>query len=290
MYVLIAQLLLNGIVTASLYALYAVSWGIIYRTTRIFHFSHHLVFTFAGYAAALVTTQLGFPYLLGLLTAIAVAVALGCSVDVFLYRTLRRFQATQTTTFLASMGLATAGIGLIFLLLSSNPRSLAGFPVVMLSIGPANFTTVDLTMVIVSWILIVGLLWFLAGSRYGKAIRAVGSNSEMARNLGLSADRVYLLVFAIGSGLFGVGAFLFTAKNCAFPMMGMLPFFMSFTAVFLGGVTSIPGQAIAGVVLGLAETLGMIILPGEYKIMVVFGLLLVVIILKPEGLLSRKRG
>jgi branched-chain amino acid transport system permease protein len=112
----------------------------------------------------------------------------------------------------------------------------------------------------------------------------------MSKNLGLTIDRVYLLVFGIGSGLFGVGAFLYTAKNCAFPTMGMLPFFMSFTAVFLGGVTSIAGHAVAGAVLGLAETLGMIFLPGEYKIMVVFGLLLIVIIIKPEGLLSRKRG
>jgi branched-chain amino acid transport system permease protein len=290
MYVLISQLLLNGIVTASLYALYGVSWGIIYRTTRIFHFSHHLIFALAGYTAALVTTELGFHYLLGLLLAIAVAIFLGCSIDAFLYRTLRRLQATQTTTFLASMGFATAGVGLIFLILRSNPRPLTGFPVVMLSIGPANFTTVDLIMIIVSWVLIAGLLVFLSRSRYGKAIRAVGSNMDMAKNLGISSDRVYTVVFAIGSGLFGVGAFLYTAKNCAVPMMGMLPFFMSFTAVFLGGVTNIAGHAVAGAVLGLAETLGMIILPGEYKIMIVFGLLLVVIILKPEGLLSRKRG
>ena len=290
MYVLISQLLLNGVVTASLYALYGVSWGIIYRTTRIFHFSHHLIFSLAGYTAALVTTELGFHYLLGLLLATAVAIALGCSIDAFLYRTLRRLQATQTTTFLASMGFATAGIGLIFLILRSNPRPLTGFPVVMLSIGPANFTTVDLIMIIVSWVLIAGLLVFLSRSRYGKAIRAVGSNMDMAKNLGISSDRVYTIVFAIGSGLFGVAAFLYTAKNCAVPMMGMLPFFMSFTAVFLGGVTNIAGHAVAGVVLGLAETLGMIILPGEYKIMIVFGLLLVVIILKPEGLLSRKRG
>ena len=290
MYVLISQLLVNGMVTASLYALYGVSWGIIYRTTKIFHFSHHLVFVIAGYTAALVTTDLGLPYGIGLLAATAAAVGLGCSIDAFLYRTLRKLQATQTTTFLSSMGFATAGVGLILLLLSSNPRALTGFPVAMLAIGPANFTSVDLVMVIVSWALIISLLVFLARSRYGKAIRAVGSNPEMSKNLGLTIDRVYLLVFGIGSGLFGVGAFLYAAKNCAFPTMGMLPFFMSFTAVFLGGVTSIAGHAVAGAVLGLAETLGMVILPGEYKIMVVFGLLLVVIIIKPEGLLSRKRG
>lgn len=290
MYVLVSQLLVNGIVTASLYALYGVSWGVIYRTTRIFHFSHHLVFAVAGYSAALVTKELGLPCLVGLMASISAAVILGCGIDAVLYRNLRRLKATQTTTFLASMGFATAGIGIILLLFSSNPRPLAGFPVVLLSVGPATFTSVDLTMIIVSWIIIACLLIFLSKSKYGKAIQAVGSNSEMAINLGINSDRIYTLVFALGSAIFGIAAFLSTAKNTAYPTMGMLPFFMSFTAVFLGGVSSIKGHALAGFILGMAETLGMIFLPGEYKIMIVFGILIVVIIIKPEGLLSGRSG
>jgi branched-chain amino acid transport system permease protein len=288
MYVLVSQLLVNGIVTASLYALYGVSWGIIYRTTRIFHFSHHFVFTIAGYMAALITTQANLHYVFGLFGSIIAAVLLGCLIDALLYRNLRRFKATQTTTFLASMGFATAGVGLILLVLSSNPRPLTGFPVIILTVGHASFTTVDIVMVIVSWLSIIGTLLFLSRSKYGKAIRAVGSNSEMAENLGISLDSVYTIVFAIGSGLFGVAAFLYTAKNCAFPLMGMLPFFMSFTAVFMGGVTSIVGHALAGTILGLTETLGMIFFPGEYKLMIVFGLLIIVIVVKPTGLISGK--
>ena len=290
MYVLVCQLLVNGIVTASLYALYGVSWGVIYRTTRIFHFSHHFVFAVAGYSAALVTKELGLPCVFGLVASVLAAVLLGCGIDAVLYRNLRKLKATQTTTFLSSMGFATAGVGIILLVFSSNPRPLAGFPVAILSIGPATFTTVDVTMILASWAIIAFLLMFLSRSKYGKAIQAVGSNAEMAVNIGISSDRIYTLVFALGSAIFGVAAFLYTAKNTAYPMMGMLPFFMSFTAVFLGGVTSIKGHALAGFILGMAETLGMIFLPGEYKIMIVFGILIVVIIIKPEGLLSGKRG
>ena len=290
MYVLISQLFVNGIVTASLYALYGVSWGVIYRTTRIFHFSHHFVFAVAGYSAALVTKELGMPCLIGLVASVLAAVILGCGIDAILYRTLRRLKATQTTTFLSSMGFATAGVGIILLLFSSNPRPIVGFPVVILSIGPATFTTVDVTMVLASWVIITCLLVFLSKSKYGKAIQAVGSNAEMAANIGINSDRIYTLVFALGSAIFGMAAFLFTAKNTAYPMMGMLPFFMSFTAVFLGGVTSIKGHALAGFILGMTETLGMIFLPGEYKIMIVFGILILVIIIKPEGLLSGRRG
>ena len=287
---LIAQLIVQGIITASFYALAAVTWGIIYRTSLTFHFSHHLVFTVAGYTAAFVTSQLHLHFIFGFLAAVAVAAILGCSIDAFLYRRLRTMGATKATTFLSSLGFATAGVALILLFFSSNPRSIKGFPVKMLSIGEAYFTTADIAMVVVSLTMIGLLLLFLKKSRYGKAIRAVGSNREMARNVGIDIDRIYLLVYAIGSGMFGGAAFLFTIKNVAYPTMGILPFFMSFTAVFLGGVASIPGHALAGFILGLAENLGMIILPGEYKIMIAFAILFIVILIKPEGLLGSKRG
>ncbi|MCX5910073.1 MAG: branched-chain amino acid ABC transporter permease [Deltaproteobacteria bacterium] len=290
MKVLIIQLFVNGFITASFYALCGVSWGVIYRTTHIFHFSHHLVFAVAGYAAVMIASQAHLPYFLGLFAAVAAAALLGCGIDAFLYRPLRRMGATQATTFLASLGLGTAGVAILLLAFSSNPRRLEGFPAKVLSVGEAFFSVADLTLVIGCWVMIGLLLLFLAKSRYGKAIRAVGSNAEMARNVGLNIDRIYMLVFAIGSGLFGVAAFLFTAKNVAFPTMGILPFFMAFIAVFLGGVPSIPGHALAGFILGLSESLGMLVLPGEYKTMIAFAILFVVIVIRPEGLIGFKRG
>jgi branched-chain amino acid transport system permease protein len=290
MRVLIIQLFVNGLITASFYALAGVTWGVIYRTTHIFHFSHHLVFSVAGYAAVMITAQAQLPYFFGFFAAVGAAALLGCGIDAFLYRRLRRAGATQATTFLASLGFGTAGVAILLLAFTSSPQRLVGFPTKVLSIDDAFFSVADLTMVIVSWTMIGLLLLFLAKSRYGKAIRAVGSNAEMARNVGLNIDRLYLLVFAIGSGLFGAAAFLFTAKNVAYPTMGILPFFMSFTAVFLGGVTSIPGHALAGFILGLAESLGMLILPGEYKTMIAFAILFVVIVIRPEGLIGFKRG
>ena len=285
---LLAQLAVQGLITGCFYALAGVTWGIIYRTTLTFHFSHHLVFTVAGYTAALVTTQLRLHFVIGLLAAVFVAAVFGCCIDAVLYKKLRSTGATKATTFLASLGFGTAGVAIILLILSSNPRSVKGFPVKTLSVADVYFTTADVAMVVLSLVLIGLLLLFLQKSRYGKVIRAVGSNPEMAKNVGIDIDRVYLLVYAIGSGLFGAAAFLFTIKNAAYPTMGILPFFMSFTAVFLGGVASIPGHALAGFILGFSENLGMIVLPGEYKIMIAYAILFVVIIIKPEGLLGSK--
>jgi branched-chain amino acid transport system permease protein len=290
MRVLIIQLFVNGFITASFYALAGVTWGVIYRTTHIFHFAHHLVFAVAGYAAVMITAQSQLNYFFGFFAAVGAAVLLGCGIDAFLYRRLRRAGATQATTFLASLGLGTAGVAILLLAFTSSPQRLVGFPTKVLSIDDAFFSVADLAMVIVSWTMIGLLLLFLAKSRYGKAIRAVGSNAEMAKNVGLNIDRLYLLVFAIGSGLFGVAAFLFTAKNVAYPTMGILPFFMSFIAVFLGGVPSIPGHALAGFILGLAESLGMLVLPGEYKTMIAFAILFVVIVIRPEGLIGFRQG
>ena len=186
MRVLIIQLFVNGLITASFYALAGVTWGVIYRTTHIFHFSHHLVFSVAGYAAVMITAQAQLPYFFGFFAAVGAAALLGCGIDAFLYRRLRMAGATQATTFLASLGFGTAGVAILLLAFTSSPRRLVGFPTKVLSIGEAFFSVADLTMVIVSWTMIGLLLLFLAKSRYGKAIRAVGINAEMARNVGLN--------------------------------------------------------------------------------------------------------
>ncbi len=287
---LTAQLLIQGLITASFYALAGVTFGMIYRTTLTFHFAHQLVFTIAGYTAALLTVELKVHFILAFFFSILTAIAAGCAIDGLLYRRLREMGATKATTFLSSLGFATAGTAIILLLFSSNPRSIKGFPAKTLSLGGVFFTAADVAMVTVSLLSVGLLLLFLRKSRYGKVIRAVGSNSEMARNLGLDINKVYLVVYGIGSGLFGVAAFLFTLKNVAYPTMGIFPFFMSFTAVFLGGVNSIAGHALAGFILGMAENVGMIVLPGEYKIMIAYGILFVVILIKPEGLLGSRRG
>ncbi len=288
--ILIAQLLVNGIITGSFFALCGVTWGIIYRTAKTFHFSHHLVFTVAGYGAVLLVGQLGVHYLFGAPAAVAAAIVFGCAVEALLYRTLRRRGANRETIFLSSLGFATAGVAILLLIFSSTPLTLKGFHPGVLALGPTNFTDIDVATVIVSWLAVGGLLLFLKKSRYGRAIRAVGVNPEMSANVGLDKNKMYLLVYAIGSGLFGLAAFLYSAKNAVVPTMGIFPFFMAFTAVFLGGINSIAGHALAGFILGFAENIAVIVLPGEYRVMVAYAILVVVIIFRPSGLIGGKRG
>lgn len=282
------QLLLNGIVIGSLYALGGVSWGIIYNTTSTFHYAACVIFSAAGYTAVLLRTQADFSLSISFLAAILVSAVMGCSIEFWIYRPLRARGAKLFNVFLASMGVSTVGLVLLLLLFSSNPRVLTGFPTKLLAIGPVNLTSVDIVVILVCWLLIGLLLVFLIKSKYGKIIRAVGINQEMAEIYGLNVTRIFLLVYAIGSGLFGAEAFLFTLKYAATPFMGVSPLFIAFTAVFLGGEGTILGAAIGGLFLGVAMQLGMLVLPGTYTVFVAFAILLIILIVKPKGLFGGK--
>ena len=230
---LTAQLLIQGLITASFYALAGVTWGIIYRTTLTFHFSHQLVFTVAGYTAALLTAEFKLHFLFAFFFSIAAAVALGCAIDAFLYRRLREMGATKATTFLSSLGFATAGVAML-LSFQLQPEIAERLP-----------REDPLPRLSSSRRRIWPWSWSPARRRAAPSVPGQvpvreghsgrGKQPRHGLQLGLDINRVYLLVYAIGR-VFGVAAFLFTAKNVAYPTMGIFPFFMSFTAVFLGGI------------------------------------------------------
>lgn len=282
------QLVVNGIIIGSLYALGGVSWGIIYNTTLTFHYAACLIFSVAGYAAVLVATDASLPIGISFLSAILIAAFLGCVIEFAIYRPLRERGAKLFNVFLASMGTATMGLALLLLIFSANPRVINGFPKVLIEIGSVNLTSIDILIIIVCWILIGAVLAFLLKTKYGKIIRAIGVNRELAEAYGLNVNKIYLLVNAIGSGLFGVEASLFALKYTATPFMGIDPFFMAFTAVFLGGAGTILGAAFGGFILGISMQLGMVFLPGTYTYFVAFTILFVVLIFKPQGLLGAR--
>lgn len=282
------QLLLNGIIIGSMFALGGVSWGIIYNTTSTFHYAACFIFSAAGYAAILVGMDAQLHLCFSFIAAVLTSALMGVGIELWIYRPLRKNGAKLFNIFLASMGIATIGLVLILLVFSSNPRVLSGFPMKVFSFGPVTFTSVDMLTVISCWLLIGLLLIFMVKNKYGKIIRAVGINPDMAEIYGLDVNKIFLIVYAIGSGLFGAEAFLFALKYTATPFMGLSPFFIAFTAVFLGGEGTILGAAIGGLFLGVAMQLGMLFLPGTYTILVAFSILFVLLLIKPKGLLGAK--
>ena len=252
---LLAQLAVNGIMWGALYSLLGLSWNIIYSTTGIFHFAHALIFVAAGYTAVLVTMNAGLPLPLGFIAAVAAAVFLGWAIERGIYRPLRILGVSHIVIFVASLGTLIFGEALAHIIFKPFPRRLSGFPVEAINIGAITFTTLQLTTSVISFITILGVWQYLKRTKSGKAIRAVGSNPEMAEVLGIGRDRVFLLVFALGSAMGALAGVLYTLDSVAHPHMGIPLIFPAFIVTFMGGVGSIPGVVAAGLILGLSENL-----------------------------------
>ena len=284
---LFLQLLARGLITGSVYALLGVSWGIIYNTTRTFHFAHGFTYTLTSYAVLLLV-GFSFPLVPSIILGLVVAVAAGCAMEIFAYLPMRRGNASQLSIFLTALGIMIAGQSLIHLVFGPDSRPLAGFPEGIIDIGPITFTTLDLFTALSAWIVIALLFFFLARTKAGMMIRAVSSNPEKATFIGIDSSRVFVLVFALGSLLVGIAAVLSTLDKPANPNIGLQVLLVAFITVFLGGVGSFRGTIIAGLILGIAESLVIMVLPTEYKVIVTSFILFLVILVKPEGLMGKK--
>jgi branched-chain amino acid transport system permease protein len=283
---LAAQLAANGLISGSLYALLGVSWGLIFATTRIFHFAHALTLTVAVYAAVLAVSRWGFGLPAGFALAAAVGCLFGIATERIIYRPLLRANANQLNVFLASLGFLMAGESALLIAFGPQARELPGFPISGITLGPVAFTTIEGLWVVASWTVLLALIGWLWRTRYGRAIRAVASNRELAQCVGIDPQRIFLLVFAIGSSLAGLGGTLLALRDTASPTIGVQPVLAAFIAVFLGGIGSVLGAVLGGLVLGLAENMGGLLLPGHWQGVISFVVLFLVLVFRPSGLLG----
>jgi branched-chain amino acid transport system permease protein len=284
---LVLQLLVSGIVLGSRYALIAVSFGIIYSTTQIFHLAHAGTYTIAAYAAIVVANMVGGPLWLALLAGLLAAVLFGALMELGMYRPMRRRAATKLAMFLASLGLSIVVSSLMQIIFGPQNLSLQRVPNATYFLGSITVTSLNIAEIVVGWAAIALLLVFLRKTQYGRAINAVRTNSQVAMAVGISVDRIYLLVMMIGSLLVGIASLLFLMGNVAFPTMGLTPILIGFIAVFLGGTDNVLGAALGGLVLGLATSLSGIWIAGDFASVVVFGILFIVLVFRPQGLLGR---
>ena len=286
MLALAAQLAANGLISGSLYGLLGVSWGLVFATTRIFHFAHALTLAVAVYGAVIAVDRLGMGLLAGFLAAAAIGCLFGVATERLVYRPLRLANATQLNIFLASLGFLIVGESALLIGFGPQARELAGFPISGIALGPVAFTTIEGLWFVASWALLLPLMAALWWTRQGRAIRAVASNSELAQCVGIDPQRIHVLVFAIGSTLVGLAGALMALRDTASPTMGVQPVLTAFIAVFLGGIGSIPGAVLGGLVIGLAENMGGLVLPGHWQGVISFVVLFLVLVFRPSGLLG----
>jgi branched-chain amino acid transport system permease protein len=282
----IAQLLLSGLLRGAVIALVASSFWLIYATTKTFHLAHAVTYSIAGYATVVLANSWHLPLAVAALGALVVAAAAGVAMEVVIYSPLRGKGASTLGIFLASLGLATAGPNLLQLAFGPQGRPVPGFPEKTLSLAGVTMTVLQLTQALVALLVIAGVGLALSRTKLGRAISAVRTNPETAKSVGIPTTRINLIVFASASAMVAIAAFFETANFVAEPNMGLGPVIYGFIGMFIGGISSLRGAAVGGFILGFLLVASGLFLTQNLGVLLVFLVLALVVIWKPEGLLS----
>lgn len=284
---MINQLIGNGIIAGSIYALIAIGFTIIYRTVKFFHFAHGVVYTVAAYLAYTFAILLGAHPITSFFMAIILAGILGIIIDRLVYFPLRRQKASNLIFLLASFG--------VFVFLQNLIQLIYGAQILTIRTGPikeghhflgAVITDIQILLLIVSGVLLVGVWWFVQKTKLGKAMRAVSDDPVAASVVGINPERTILVAFAIGSALAGVAGILISYEINIEPTMGFTAILKGIIASIVGGIGSIPGAVAGGFFLGLAENLGIWKISAAWKDTIAFAILIVFLLLRPGGIMG----
>jgi branched-subunit amino acid ABC-type transport system permease component len=277
------QLVINGLSLGSIYLLFGISWGLIFAVTRTFHFAHGATFVVAAYCTYLFQ-QWGFPLIVAAIGGIVGAILFGMAIEGFLYRYLRRAFATPLVIFVAALGALITVENLIAMGFGTDAKPLEGFPIKVIKVGQVGFNNLHVVMVLTAAILLGALMLYLHRTKSGKALRAVISNPEMAEVIGINTQKFFLLAFALGSFLIAPAGILITIERGATPDLGHWAILYAFMPVIIGGIGSLPGAALGGIIIGLAESIGIWKISSQWQVGIAFVVLVMVLILKPTGL------
>jgi branched-chain amino acid transport system permease protein len=291
------QQVLNGLSLGSIYALIALGYTMVYGILKLINFAHGELFmvgAYAGYYAALgLGVQSypngGFPLYLAAIVLVAAMLAaslLGVAIEAFAYRPVR--SAPRLTPLITAIGVSLFLQNAAMLLFSPNPRP---YPPILHEVRYELFgvivTNVKLAIFGVALALMLGLTWFVQKTWTGKAMRAVATNIDAARLMGIDTNQIIRATFAIGSALAAAGGILFGLDQIMIsPLMGMLTGLKAFVAAVLGGIGNIRGAVLGGLLIGLAEQLTAGYLSPDYRDAITFVILIGILILRPEGLLG----
>lgn len=281
---LFLQLLLQGLQVGALYALTAAGFALIFGATRIFHFAHGSAFTLAGYTF-LLATNAGWPWLLGGLAGVAVATLFGIGIYWLVYRPIQRHEGSFFTVFVAAFGVGIVVQNLIGMFVGR------GFASVDTPLSRATEVLPDVFLAEVFWVaiglsllLFLLLTLFLTRHHAGVALRALHQNPDLLRAYGLSSTKLSLLAFAVGSALAAPAAILTAMTSGLNEAIGHQVMLISMAATIVGGVGSLRGAALAGLMLGVAEAVALNFVDTQWAEAVSFLVLFAFIIFRPSGI------
>jgi len=293
------QQLVNGLTIGSTYALIAIGYTMVYGIIGMINFAHGEVYMIGSYVAFIVLAglaMLGIHSLPLLMTAafvatIVVTSAYGYSIERVAYRPLRG--SNRLIPLISAIGMSIFLQNTVLLSQDSKDKSIPNLIPGSFSFGPGGAEEVlisymQILVFVVTLVAMTGLTMFISRSRLGRACRACAEDIKMANLLGINTNNIIALTFVIGAALAAVAAVLLSMQYGVInPNAGFLVGLKAFTAAVLGGIGSIPGAMLGGLVLGVAEAFGADIFGDQYKDVVAFGLLVLVLLFRPTGILGR---
>ena len=281
--------LINGLRTGSIYALIAIGYTMVYGIAKMINFAHGDIIMVGAYALYFSISVLGLPVPIALLITVIICGVLGVMIEKVAYKPLR--SAPPLAVLITAIGMSFFLQSASLLIFGSTPIPFQSvIPNVNISIGPVVISSITVVTLIVTAIAMILLTLFVNKTKLGSAMRAVSEDKGAAELMGINVNSTISMTFAIGSALAAVAGVLYICQYQSMkPTLGALPGIKAFVAAVLGGIGSIPDAMIGGILLGLIESVSKAYISTELADAIVFGVLIVVLLFRPSGLLGKKK-
>lgn len=282
--------LVSGISLGSIYALIALGYTMVYGIAKMLNFAHGDIIMIGAYIIYTLSTTAGVPPVVSVLCSIVACAVMGVVIERVAYKPLRN--ASSLAVLITAIGVSYLLQNAALLIFGSDTKSFTSvitLPSITLFNGALHISGETIATIVVSLILMIALTLFINKTKPGRAMRAVSEDRGAAQLMGINVNATITLTFAIGSALAAVaGALLCSAYPALSPTTGSMPGIKAFTAAVFGGIGSIPGAMLGGVLLGIIENLSKGYISTQLSDAIVFAVLILVLLIKPTGLLGKK--
>ena len=284
----IMEQLINGLRTGSIYALIALGYTMVYGIAKMINFAHGDIIMVGAYTLYIGIALLHLPVLPAMLLTAVVCSVLGMLIEKIAYKPLRK--APPLAVLITAIGMSYFLQSVALLIFSSTPIPFKSvIEVEGIQVGTVNISGITIVTLAVTTVIMVGLTLFINRTKAGSAMRAVSEDRGAAELMGINVNGTIALTFAIGSALAAVaGVLLCSAYPSLTPYTGAMPGIKAFVAAVFGGIGSIPGAFIGGILLGVIEIFGKAYISSQMADAIVFAVLIIVLLVKPTGLLGKK--
>jgi neutral amino acid transport system permease protein len=287
----LAQATINGLVSGSYFALGAAGLTLVYGVLKLVNFAHGEFLTFGAYMAIVSHSALGLPLALAILFAFVATAVLALALEVVMWGPMRRKGAGVMQLLLMALGLAFVIRNVIQLVAGSDVRQLGANVTASITFGGLHIGRTELWAVTVAFAALAALALLLRRTRLGKQIRALSDNPELAETTGIDTNRVILYTWILAGGLAGLSGVVYGASiGVVTPNLGFGIVLSLFAAVIVGGIGDAYGALAGGILIGLVQEWSTLVVPVNLKVAVGFGAMILILVLRPQGILGRARS